>query len=192
MEGWNQTSKQPNSWLYWPLGFNPSCIWSERNFLYEKSWCLIFPLLPPWWVFPSSVYPLRCSFLPSWTSVGISKALSGKVAPNVGLSLCSSFLSELLEPYVLPILAVLNSCCYFHISTALPKGLFRFSAAYPLLSARLTTSLKKWQMPWRRKWDRILELILVNFSSRQNLEPLSPRAWWVSGLVKWISFPYYF
>ena len=51
----------------------------------------------------------RCSFLPSWTSIGISKALSGKVVPDVGLSLCISFLSELLEPYVLPVLVVLNS-----------------------------------------------------------------------------------
>lgn len=147
VEGWNQTSKQPNASLYWPLGFNPSCIWGERSFLYERSWCLISPLLPPWWVCPSSVYPLRCSFLPSWTSIGISKALSGKIVPDVGHSLWISFLSELLEPYVLPILVVLNSHCYFHISTALPKGLFRFLGVYPLLSAWLTTSLKEWQTP---------------------------------------------
>ena len=173
VKGWNQTSEQPNSWLYWPLGLNPSCIWSERSFLYEKS----SPYIPPWWVCPSSVYPPRCFFLPSWTSIGISKALSRKVVPDVGLSLCISFLSELLEPYVLPVLVVLNSHRYFHISTALPKGLFRFSGAYPPLSAWLTTSLKKWQMPWRKKWNRILELISVNFSSRRKLEPLSPRAW---------------
>lgn len=128
-------SKKPNPWLHWPLEFSPSCISSERNFLCGG--ILMMFILPS----PPCPMSLPKALLTFWASLMLPSAQFAFFRNEQGLEWKSctwcwvhslhffSFFSVFLEPYVLPILVVLDSQCDLPMPRTLPKVLFKFSGA---------------------------------------------------------------